>query len=398
LDPAAPGAVCTVAVSLETGWASMAGFDFLITYENGPLAVQSVIQGEVGRTCDWEYFTWHAGPGGPRNEYGRATDTVRIVSVASLTPTHVPACYNRAAKPVGLFSLVFRTAPGPEYGCRYSPVRFYWRSCYDNRISVPASITPLPHNEVETIAQLVLEPTGWQISRFSSPLPGWFGPPDTCLSERRSSPVPFVNLINGGVVLRGGSCAADPRGDLNLNGIPYEIEDSWMFAKYLLLGDTALARRRTASLAATDMNRDARTGTIEDLVLLMRAVLGEYVPDPGMFLNRDAPAESPFAPPPPKDSRATLRLEENELAVEAEDSLVAARFVFRGRIVPHVYNTRLDVYSTYVNGQTRVLVYGFFSGASFGSGPFLYWEGSGRLTGFSLATVSGGRVEVRIRR
>ncbi|HPC12159.1 MAG TPA: hypothetical protein PK112_08685, partial [candidate division Zixibacteria bacterium] len=153
-----------------------------------------------------------------------------------------------------------------------------------------------------------------------------------------------------------------------------------------------------ASLAATDMNRDARTGTIEDLVLLMRAVLGEYVPDPGMFLNRDAPAESPFAPPPPKDSRATLRLEENELAVEAEDSLVAARFVFRGRIVPHVYNTRLDVYSTYVNGQTRVLVYGFFSGASFGSGPFLYWEGSGRLTGFSLATVSGGRVEVRIRR
>ncbi len=384
----------SVNVALQAGWANMSGFDFLIAYENGPLKIKSITPGDLGNLCDWEYFAWRSGRNGPRDEYNRTTDTIRVSAAASLNLDHLPACYTLEPKPVTLFTMKFQVVAGSQWTCTYSPIRFYWLSCYDNRISVPASIMPMPHDEVETIAQRVFEPTGWEISGSRTTLPGFFGPPSGCVSMAENSPVPYINLVNGGITFAAG-CKPDLRGDINLNGTPYEIEDSWIFAKYLLFGDTTLRR---AALEATDMNRDSRPGTVEDLVLLMRAVLGEYTPANVLALDAPSAKSNPFAPPAPRPARVDLSFEDNELLLTTADTLVAARLVFSGRVSPHLYNKRLDLYESYIDGETRLLIYGFFTDATFTSGPFLYWEGSGRLKEASFATSGGGKVDVHIRR
>ena len=130
----------------------------------------------------------------------------------------------------------------------------------------------------------------------------------------------------------------------------------------------------------------------------MRAVLGEYAPADVLILDTPSVKNNPFVPPAPKPSRVNLSVDDNELLLATTGTLIAARLVFAGRINPHLYNRRLDLYQAFVDGETRLLIYGFFTDATFGSGPLLYWEGSGRLKEAAFATPGGGRVDVRIGR
>jgi len=381
-------------VTLEVGYVNISGFDFLLAYDNRALTLTDLFPGDLSAECDWEYFQWQAGPCEPLAAWDPATDTIRVRAFAVRDGSdHVPLCYMVNRRPFPLFSMAYRATNDRTWDGAESPVRFRWYGCTDNAVIVPASLGPTPHNSVTTVAQSIFEPSGWEMADPHAGLPGYQGPSEECVTYERNSPVPFINLINGAVGLGRRQSAPHSWGDMNLNGMIAEIEDSWLMAKCLLYGDSVLSIQRDAQLAAGDVDRDGRSLTIADLALLMRIVTGDYTPaiDAPPAPERAFP-DDPFHSPPPAAARATVRRENRSLTVTANDSLVAAHLVFEGSIRPIVIDENLDV-TFFFDGQlTRVLIHGFFTGARIAEGPFFRWEGSGRLRDISLATVTGGLV------
>jgi hypothetical protein len=69
------------------------------------------------------------------------------------------------------------------------------------------------------------------------------------------------------------------RGDVNLNGLPFELADAAIFAEYWAIGLPAfVVPPPEDQIAATDINMDGLTLTVADYVMMVRIILGE--PDP----------------------------------------------------------------------------------------------------------------------
>ena len=379
-----------VDVTLEEGWVSLAGFDFLIAYDSLPLTLVTVEKGDLQTECDWESFSWQAGRHDPIAAYDQATDTIRVrASAQSELSSRMPSCYMVSHRPFRLFSLVFRPTHDRTYAGRFVPIRFYWTKCADNSITVPASPGPTPHNSVVTVGQSVFEPSGWEVTDPMAGVPGYQGPPGGCITFERESPVPFVNFVNGHVSFLGGSTAG-PWADINLNGQIAEIEDSWLLVKSLLYGDTVLSMGPVQTGAA-DIDVDGTPATIVDLTLLMRLVTGEDIIVSGENLHFP---NDPFHPPPPRTGRATVIVSRKTIQINTEDSLIAAQIIFDGDIRPELYSENLDLNFAFDGHVTRVLVYGFFTNALIESGLFLHWTGPGKVNDIHLATATGGAVTI----
>lgn len=397
---AGPGATVEVPVTLETGTATMSRLDFTLAYDGRALILEGVSEGQLCSECDWELFTYDGARHAPVGLYDRATRVVDIHARAqSRGSEHAPLCYRLDKLPVGLFTLHFRVSDDPAYDGANLPVRFFWDNCKDNRIAVPASYAPVPHNNVVTIGQSVFEPDGWEVTSSDSGLPGYFGPSGLCMIADRNPPVPFINFVNGGVRLRCQDGTVDVRGDINLNGMAGEVEDSWLLAKYFLYGDTVLTNRRL-QLRSADLDRDGAPAEIEDLVLLVRMAIGDYVDEALLDCHaRDIfPAlPDPFASPGPRAGAAIVRVVDQSIAISSGDSLAAAHLLFDGEVRPLIFDDRLDMSFVYDGATTRVLVYGFFKGTVFRNGLFLEWEGDGNLRRVTLSTATGGPVNVTIK-
>jgi len=72
----------------------------------------------------------------------------------------------------------------------------------------------------------------------------------------------------------------DNTGDLNLNGLAYEITDFVTFANYFIYGDVVFNINQIQQALASDVNRDGLTLRVADLVFLERVILGEINPLP----------------------------------------------------------------------------------------------------------------------
>jgi hypothetical protein len=76
------------------------------------------------------------------------------------------------------------------------------------------------------------------------------------------------------------------RGDLNLNGLPFELVDAAIFADYFASGIGAFAIDTAAQIAATDINMDGICLSVADYVMMIRIEIGAGDPppaDPGTF-------------------------------------------------------------------------------------------------------------------
>ena len=71
----------------------------------------------------------------------------------------------------------------------------------------------------------------------------------------------------------------DAVGDVNLNGLAYEIADAVMFTNYFIQGLSAFPHP-DGSMAASDVNGDGISLTVADLVQLIRVVVGDASPLP----------------------------------------------------------------------------------------------------------------------
>jgi hypothetical protein len=67
-------------------------------------------------------------------------------------------------------------------------------------------------------------------------------------------------------------------GDINLNGIPFEMEDALIFADYFVIGLVAFQIDLETQVAATDVNDDGLVLSVADLVYMLRVMWGAVNP------------------------------------------------------------------------------------------------------------------------
>jgi hypothetical protein len=248
----------------------MGGFDFLIAYDAPGLTFISATPGQLLEDCDWEYFTYRFGP------YGNCGDAcpsglLRIVAMAETNNgANHPICFNSAAG-TELAVLQFFVSNDRTYECMYLPIQFYWLDCGDNTISSKFGDTLF-------LVDKVFNFEGEDIT-FHDGVPSYTGIGDFCLEGDKVVPLRAIDFMDGGVDVVCGD-SIDARGDINVNGIAYEIADAVMFTNYFVSGLSAFGTHAEASIAASDVNADGMALSVADLVYLIRVLQGDAQPYP----------------------------------------------------------------------------------------------------------------------
>jgi hypothetical protein len=123
------------------------------------------------------------------------------------------------------------------------------------------------------------------------------------------------------------TCGPDltAHGDLNLNGIAYEIADAVLYIEYFLHGLSVLDSNpvfQAMQIEASDANADVETLTFRDLTYLLRVVVGDALPFPKP--SNTGPLPATF----------TQDLSAKTISVDFAGNLSGAYLEFDGDVVP----------------------------------------------------------------
>jgi hypothetical protein len=336
-------------ITLDDSYESMemGGFDLLIAYDASVLSLVDASPGALLTACGWEYFTYRHGFNGNCGN-GCPSGAVRIVAMAETNngPYH-PTCFSSAAGNE-LAVLNFYVINDHNFDCQYVPVGFFWMDCGDNVISSK-------NGDSLFLEAIVLNLEGDDVSAHGG-FPNGFGTDDVCLESDGTKELPLraVDFKHGGVDIICDSMI-DDRGDLNMNGIDYEIADAVMFTNYFISGLTAFGTHVEGSIAASDANADGATLTVADLVYLVRVIQGDALP----YMKPDPNASF---------SVKTQMVGGNmNVGIETTNDAGAALFVFKvtGEIGQPIAaeGVTMDIMSEVNNSELRVLVYNIGSEA-----------------------------------
>ncbi|UCB51592.1 MAG: T9SS type A sorting domain-containing protein [Candidatus Zixiibacteriota bacterium] len=154
-----------------------------------------------------------------------------------------------------------------------------------------------------------------------------------------------ISLNPGGVLLDGGNTLV---GDVNENGIPFEVGDAVKLAAYI----SGIARLSQQQLANSDVNQDGRGGTLSDLVFLIRHIVEDKSPPPG---DGATTGEEVVLKVRSEESYTSVRL-------ESELPIGGALLVLEGDNA-RIENVKLspqgqgvELHTHQAGGQTRLLV------------------------------------------
>jgi hypothetical protein len=319
------------------------GFNFLIAYDNSALSFQSASEGDIYALCNWEYFEYRYGADGNCTG-GCPSGLLRVVGIAETNngaahPTCGPA---DPVDPTSLATLTFLITNDRTLECQFVPIRFFWLECGDNTISNLAG------------TQLYVNA---KIYEFGNPnpinaesvFPSYLGANEGCMAGDKVVPIRNIDFYNGGIQI---CCAEeiDARGDINLNGLAYEIADAVMFTNYFVKGLVAF-QYPNGSIAASDVNADGIALSVADLVYLVRVVVGDALP---------YPKTNPVA--------VNYTTDGGVLAVDGE--MGAAFVVASGNQTPTLLVDGIEMEFAFDGANTRIIVIGMDAGDAF-SGAFL---------------------------
>ena len=337
-----------VSITMQHSSYSIGGFDFLVGYDASALIFNTAQLGEdLGPAgCGWEYFTFRYGAQG--NCGGVCpSGLLRVVAIADANnAAKHPDCFNVA--PGGeLVRLKFYVTNDRLYECQYIPIQFAWMDCGDNGISNVGGDTLWISSKVFAFENTdPLNDPRFEITDSSCHFAiSYGGACVDCNVSAKYAPVRHVIFWNGGIDI---VCAdsIDAPGDLNLNGIGYEIADAVLYTNYFLKGLSALnpnPQTREAQIAASDANQDGTTLTVGDLVYLLRVVVGDALPYSKL---------APFA------NSAVVSMSDGLITTESsvEIGAMVATFRVSGDYVINS-TSEMNVISAEENGVVRVLVY-----------------------------------------
>ncbi len=370
------GSLVTVVIKKIDGSAPMYGFDFLLGYDTTVAKFAGAYRPQLFSqpgAYEWEYLavdphvpaecpsTGHCPPG-----------RVRIIGMADIdNGDHHPLQYT-VPDDSTLCVLTFRVTSDSTFECMATAIPFYWQTCNDNTILIDTL------SGLRVVSRAVVDYNMGDISNPEYGLPGLYGLPDTCLvSASIPQEARFVDFFTGVIDI---ICydSIDSRGDINRNGVAYEVVDWLMFTNYMLAGFGAFATHETSSIAASDINLDGIGLELADLIYLKRVECGDTLPLPLKSGYRSV-----------LDSITFIQdVGTRTVSVEYPDTLAAVFLVFEGNIEPTFLIDTSAYYCSYLyDGRfTVVLVqYGprrwYLSdcGSGFTAGPLFTYTGNGIL-------------------
>jgi len=364
------------------------GFDFLVAYDASALAFQLAYGGQIYNQdtnilpgCGWEYFTYRFGAYG---NCGNACPSglLRVIGLAETNngPNH-PDCQDTpyyGETPVTLAQLRFLVSNDRTLECSFVPIRFFWIECGDNALSSADGSLLMLSDAVYDFANYGSAFIGTSIAGVDD-YPTYLGAQAECICTPNSDPtckvaaIRAVDFQNGGVDI---VCAdsIDARGDINLNGLAYEIADAVMFTNYFIAGIGAFGTHVEGSIAASDTNADGLALTVADLVYLIRVVIGDAQP-----YDKAIPVA------------ASVTIGDGNFSVDVP--MGAAHIVIAGEVTPTLLATNMEMKYGVVDGNTNILVFSTEANQSF-TGQFLNAEG--RVISANLATFLGQPVNATV--
>lgn len=360
------------------------GFELLIGYDSLALKLESVQQGSLLTNCGWEIFTYRVGANADCSG-NCPTGVVRIFALAHSVPEPGTQLCNLGESGAGTIAVLkFLVTNDPAYECAVTPVEFFWASCSDNGFS---SVTGTTHFLADSVFSL--DPS---VGSFPTPagLNTNQGIPELCLVGGGSNqPQRAVNFRHGSVDI---VCTdtVDYRGDLNLNGIAYEVADASLFANYYLHGLAAFSpdpAMRQAQIEASDANANNMPLEFRDLIYELRVISGDALP----FPKAAAPADTLAAV-------FTQNTESKFVSVQYPAPLAGAYLVFVGEITPTFLPAAPGNFiqsSAFENGLTRVLLAGTEPSATPGTIWFNY-TGNGILQSVETTDFDDSPIDVEI--
>jgi hypothetical protein len=360
----------------------LGGFDLLIAYDASALAFQLAFEGdiynqdtEIPPGCGWEFFTYRFSPYG---NCGNACPSglLRVIGFAEANngPYH-PDC-GAENVPITLAYLRFLVSNDRTLECQFVPVRFFWYGCGDNTLSNDDGSELYLSEKVFDFTTYNEPFLGGEIQGID-PFPTYQGAQAECeyvdeiahkIAKRN------IDFQNGGFDI---ACAdsIDARGDINLNGLSYEIADAVMFTNYFISGLGAFGTHADGSIAASDTNADGLVLTVADLVYLIRVVIGDAVP-----YDKAIPVA------------ASITVS-NDGIFNVNAAMGAAHVVVAGNVTPTLLAGNMEIKSAFDGQNTSILVYSMEPNQSF-SGDFL--RADGQVVKTEFATFTGQSVVAKV--
>lgn len=348
------GATATMNLTVETD-NSIAGFDLLMSYDASAL---NFLRADVGPAISgWEYFTFRYGAQG-NCEGSCPSGMLRIVAIADVNngPAHPPA---EQLDPQGIIgSMTFRVVNNANLGGQSIPVGFFWYDCGDNTFSDPTGEYLLLDQSIYSAEGNIVWDESNDDAFPESARPDFWGAADTCLEGgSKTVPVRCVSFHNGALCIVHPD-SIDARGDMNLNGVAYEIADAVVYTNYFIIGLKAFSVSIPGQVAASDINGDGLTLTVADLVYLIRVITGDAAPYAKEVVGGGTAALACVS-----SGTATT------VTVEASEAVGAAALVFRcdgerpGDPVLGSAAAQMEMkYAWADDGTLRVLIYSFDAG------------------------------------
>ncbi|MFZ1682848.1 MAG: T9SS type A sorting domain-containing protein [Candidatus Zixiibacteriota bacterium] len=329
------------------------GFDFLLAYDNSALSLQGVTPTALYNDCKWEYFTYRYGAIGNCSG-GCPSGMVRVVGLAETNNGNDkhPTCYNPAAVPEELFTMTFLTSNNRIYECGHIPIQFFWIDCGDNVMAYQTGEYVLAVNRVfdrDSSGQ-----TDIQVDSSLATFPGYAGIPiGACyglyIPPYNTDPKRVIDFYNGSInVACSESIDARGAGDMNCNGVPWELSDYVVYMNYFLHGVAAFGGNVNCANAASDINADGIELTVADLAYMAQVIIGNALPYPKGDSLRDSSSNVTMI--------AVVDSPVGGILTGTDDTLGAAFFVFEGDAVVSNWTTGYQ-FVTYFNGtNTHVLI------------------------------------------
>lgn len=209
----------------------------------------------LGAVANWEYFTYRISiPEG----CGPDCDTglVRLTGIADLPGGVDPG--NVFSLDGEIAQLTLQAPLEGDYNSQCYHWHWVWNDCNDNSLISVAGDTAFLAADIETL------------------LPG-----ENCLDQGGAVEMHANLAFSEGII-----CIIGPgpeRGDINLNGVPWEIGDAVLFSNYFAHGPDVLHDEIPPDyydnrVLASDINDDGTPLTVADLVYLIRIIAEGAMP------------------------------------------------------------------------------------------------------------------------
>ncbi|MBN1212068.1 MAG: T9SS type A sorting domain-containing protein [candidate division Zixibacteria bacterium] len=359
------------------------GFDLLLGYdaENLTFLGANTDNSRLFTECGWEYFEYRFGPFGTSDSTA-PSGQIRIVGIAeSNNGNFHPSCFDIEDNGV-LFTMKYLVSDDVKYDCAFIPISFFWYDCGDNticnRIGTELYIADRVYDFIDGENWKLVTPGNVNVIEF----PTYEGAMESCVSpgaDNKPKVSRNIDFYNGGINV---ICNGDPdlQGDLNLNGIAYEIADMVLFRNYFLEGVEAFGQYYQGSIAASDINYDSIPLTVEDFVYMIRVIVGDVLPHPDTVNTCD--------------DTASFSLNNGTVTVDFDsaDSLGAVYLKVQGEVTPVLEAAGMDMEYHYDSAYTNIIIYSFEVGKSVHGGPLVSGLGDKPVVEAATVTYYGAKV------